>query len=74
MQTYFHMINLSILMVIKSLWKAQCCDGHEKAIPFGTAFCMKGIKKLDQMDNAIELSERHFTSKKENKGLIPSTL
>lgn len=51
-------------MLTKSLMKAHCCDDHEKAIPFGTSFGMKGIKKLDQADNAIELVKRYVTSKK----------
>lgn len=51
------MINLSILVVGKSLRRAHYCDDHEKPIPSGTAFVMNEMRKMDQMGITVELAE-----------------
>lgn len=33
---------------------------NEEPIPFGKAIFVKGIKKLDQMGNTVELAEKHL--------------
>lgn len=50
---------MNIVMVRKSLWKAHYWDGYEEPIPFVTAFFIRGIRKLDQMGNTVELAERY---------------
>lgn len=51
--------NMNIVMLRKSLWKAHYWDGYEEPIPFVTAFFIRGIRKLDQMGNTVELAERY---------------